>query len=63
MSNAEMNAVDGKGAARIVSAMVIGDVEIRQVTEQDSQQLFCGVIIRLFVSYQKIKTLSTPKMN
>ena len=40
ISNAEMNAVDGKGVARIVSAMAIGGIEIRQVTEQDSQQLF-----------------------
>jgi len=40
ISNAEMNAVDGKGVARIISAMEIGGIEIRQVTEQDSQQLF-----------------------
>ena len=40
MSNAEMNAVDGKGAARIVNVMAISDIEIRQVTELDSLQLF-----------------------
>jgi len=40
ISNAQMNAVDGKGVARIVHALAISGIEMRQATELDSQQLF-----------------------
>ncbi|VUX54984.1 GCN5-related N-acetyltransferase [uncultured Woeseiaceae bacterium] len=40
ISNAEMKAVDGKGVKRIVSAMAIPGIEIRQATEHDSKNLF-----------------------
>lgn len=40
ISNAEMKVVDGKGTARIISAMVIPCIKIRQATEHDSQHLF-----------------------
>jgi UDP-2,4-diacetamido-2,4,6-trideoxy-beta-L-altropyranose hydrolase len=40
ISNAAMKAVDGKGVTRIVSAMAIHGIVIRQATEYDSQHLF-----------------------
>ena len=40
ISRAEMNMVDGKGAARIVSAMGVSGVVIRCASEQDSKKLF-----------------------
>jgi UDP-2,4-diacetamido-2,4,6-trideoxy-beta-L-altropyranose hydrolase len=40
ISKSEMKAVDGKGVKRVVHAMEIGCIEIRQATEQDSQHLF-----------------------
>ena len=40
ISNAERKMVDGNGVTRIVSAMVIGDIEMRQANEHDSQPLF-----------------------
>jgi UDP-2,4-diacetamido-2,4,6-trideoxy-beta-L-altropyranose hydrolase len=40
ISNTAMKVVDGKGIMRIVSAMSILGIEIRQATERDSQHLF-----------------------
>jgi UDP-2,4-diacetamido-2,4,6-trideoxy-beta-L-altropyranose hydrolase len=40
ISKSEMKAVDGKGVKRVVHAMEIGCIEIRQATEHDSQHLF-----------------------
>jgi len=40
ISNSERKTVDGNGVTRIVSAMTIGDIEIRQANEEDSQPLF-----------------------
>jgi UDP-2,4-diacetamido-2,4,6-trideoxy-beta-L-altropyranose hydrolase len=40
ISNAEMNAVDGKGVLRIIYAMAISGIEIRQANVLDAQQLF-----------------------
>ncbi len=40
ISNAEMNAVDGKGVLRIINAMGISGIEIRQANGLDAQQLF-----------------------
>lgn len=40
ISRTEMNAVDGKGIVRIVSAMGVSSVEIRRATEFDSKSLF-----------------------
>ena len=40
ISNSERKTVDGNGVTRIVSAMAISDIEIRNANEQDSQPLF-----------------------
>ena len=40
ISNTEMNAVDGKGVLRIINAMGISGIEIRQANVLDAQQLF-----------------------